>query len=48
MVHDFTAVGLEATMLGNFDKAVAFTYIDEKGNDDDPDDAGGRTSDGIL
>lgn len=35
-------------MIGNFDKAVAFTYIDERGNDDDPDDAGGRTSDGIT
>ena len=34
-------------MIGNFDKAVAFTYIDEKGNDDDPADPGGRTSDGI-
>lgn len=34
-------------MLNNFDKAIAFTYIDEKGNDDDPDDPGGRTSDGI-
>jgi len=32
----------------NFEKAVAFTYIDEKGNDDDPDDSGGRTSDGIT
>lgn len=33
---------------GNFDKSFAFTLIDEKGNDDDPDDAGGRTSDGIT
>lgn len=34
-------------MLGNFDKAVSFTYLDEVGNDDDPADPGGRTSDGI-
>jgi lysozyme family protein len=34
-------------MINNFEAAVAFTYIDEKGNDDDPNDAGGRTSDGI-
>lgn len=35
-------------MIGNFDAAVAFAYIDERGNDDDPADAGGRTSDGIT
>jgi lysozyme family protein len=35
-------------MLGNFDKAVTFTYVDEAGNDDDPVDSGGRTSDGIT
>lgn len=35
-------------MIGNFDKAIAFTYIDEKGNNDDPADSGGRTSDGIT
>ena len=35
-------------MDSNFERAVAFTYIDEVGNDDDPDDSGGRTSDGIT
>lgn len=34
-------------MIGNFEKSIAFVYIDEKGNDNDPDDPGGRTSDGI-
>lgn len=34
-------------MQNNFDSSIAFTYIDEKGNDDDPDDPGGRTSDGV-
>lgn len=35
-------------MIGNFDPAVAFVYLDERGNDDDPADSGGRTSDGIT
>jgi lysozyme family protein len=35
-------------MIDNFDKAFAFTYIDEKGKDDDPLDRGGRTCDGIT
>lgn len=34
-------------MDNDFEKAVAFVYIDERGNDDDPADPGGRTSDGI-
>ena len=32
----------------SFPQAFAFTLIDEKGNDDDPLDRGGRTSDGIT
>ena len=35
-------------VAANFDKAFAFCLIDEKGNDDDPLDRGGRTSDGIT
>jgi lysozyme family protein len=32
----------------NFEQAYAYTYIDEKGKDDDPEDRGGRTCDGIT
>lgn len=32
----------------NFQKAYRFTLIDEVGKDDDPDDRGGRTCDGIT
>lgn len=32
----------------NYDKAYAFMQIDEKGKDDDPDDTGGRTCDGVT
>jgi lysozyme family protein len=35
-------------MDANFERCVAFVYEDEKGNDDDPADRGGRTSDGIT
>ena len=35
-------------MSDDFDTSVAFTYIDEKGNNDDPADSGGRTGDGIT
>lgn len=35
-------------MFQNFDQAYKYVQIDEKGKDDDPDDSGGRTCDGIT
>lgn len=35
-------------MRTSLDQSLRFVYIDEKGNDDDPADRGGRTSDGIT
>lgn len=35
-------------MLGGFEKAIPFILREEGGNDDDPDDPGGRTSRGIT
>ncbi|HEX8838218.1 MAG TPA: glycosyl hydrolase 108 family protein [Candidatus Acidoferrum sp.] len=35
-------------VASNFEQAYRFTLVDEVGKDDDPDDAGGRTCDGIT
>jgi lysozyme family protein len=35
-------------VIENFEKSFEFVLIDEKGNNDDPRDRGGRTSDGIT